>query len=634
MLKHALFLAVLGRVVSVSAGDGPIGQIWAHADPSDARYLMVCGNQNDPSVSYLWSGYVYLSADGGRTWSRTLRDNSGHWVSEESCTYGSSGHAYYAAGVSNLTHVVNDFDFGHLHVYASDDHGLTWKTPWVRSKGWVDWTYLQTIPAANGPEKIVIFANSANNGPGHHWVQAKPVALESTDGARSFSDVMTSSQLPGHRLAGIFAGGSTVLPDGTALFSASAGLVKLRSSALDSEQAMVFAFSPSTRALSPRSSVRTSPLSAGFAIPLTQDASDGAFHGRLYSVGIENGRLNTPGSIWLGTSNDRGYHWSSRTILRGSTSASPISVHIAVNNAGILGILWADTNADLFFASSADGGKTFGITSTVATFPVTNDLLSSSTEAVAWDEDWLSETLNVHVYGRQVAAAADADFSHLGLSVRMNTGQWIGDVQIVADARDIFHVFWAQPNAQNDHRLLTRSIEVSAPPIATTTTSSLQLPRTLHVLPVNLSAALKLPTPAVTHWSTQRLAIPGWHDISSSISLDLKKPQYDASSHMIEVNVTLINTSRHVIRGQLAFIGFDMHSDFGVSHAVNAHSWVKGWPSWDLTDLLPAHGLQPGGQSKPLHLEFQISNFRSLPAMPLLHLAGNIVAMHVGVYHR
>src|SRR5258708_959848 len=89
----------VGSVVHVSGKDGPIFQMWAFADPHDARYLMACGSQNDPSASDLLSGYVYVSADGGLTWSRTLRDNSSNWVSEESCAYGSLERVYYAAGV-------------------------------------------------------------------------------------------------------------------------------------------------------------------------------------------------------------------------------------------------------------------------------------------------------------------------------------------------------------------------------------------------------------------------------------------------------------------------------------------------------------------------------------------------------
>jgi len=215
----------------------------------------------------------------------------------------------------------------------------------------------------------------------------------------------------------------------------------------------------------------------------------------------------------------------------------------------------------------------------------------------------------------------------------MSQGQFMGDSQVIADAHGIFHVFWGQPDAENDHRLLTRTVQV---PISdgATTTPSVKLPSQTHnELSAGVSART-FHTHPVPHRTSQWFAIPGQRDISPSIALDFERPHYDASSHTIAVNVILINNSHRIIQGPISFVGFDMHSNFGTPRPVNARGWVHGRPYWDATSLLPADGLHPNGRSAPLHLEFRIAHFKLLPLIPLVPHEGDIVAMHVGVYQR
>jgi len=89
--------AVLGPIVRVSAPGENIRQVWAYADPTDGQHLIACGFFSSPQQNATY-GYVYSSADAGATWRRTLLDDSTKWVTEESCTYGENGGAYFADG--------------------------------------------------------------------------------------------------------------------------------------------------------------------------------------------------------------------------------------------------------------------------------------------------------------------------------------------------------------------------------------------------------------------------------------------------------------------------------------------------------------------------------------------------------
>src|SRR5712671_6401680 len=82
----------LGPIVRASAPGENISQVWAYADLMDGQHLIICGSFSYPQLNVLY-GYVYSSPDEGASWRRALVDDSTHWVSEESCTYGENGQA-------------------------------------------------------------------------------------------------------------------------------------------------------------------------------------------------------------------------------------------------------------------------------------------------------------------------------------------------------------------------------------------------------------------------------------------------------------------------------------------------------------------------------------------------------------
>lgn len=96
------------------------------------------------------------------------------------------------------------------------------------------------------------------------------------------------------------------------------------------------------------------------------DRSNGATRGRLYAVwsDLRAGRYQ----VAVSASADTGRTWSAASIVNDDTTrANHSNPGIAVNSAGIVGVVWNDRRSDPaddcfkpFFAASADGGRTFG----------------------------------------------------------------------------------------------------------------------------------------------------------------------------------------------------------------------------------------------------------------------------------
>src|SRR5260370_31786051 len=93
---------VLGPIVRANAPGEDVQEVWAYADPADGRHLIACGRLSHPQLNAFY-GYVYSSSDAGATWQRTALDDSTSFVSEESCTYGETGVAYFVAGESDTS---------------------------------------------------------------------------------------------------------------------------------------------------------------------------------------------------------------------------------------------------------------------------------------------------------------------------------------------------------------------------------------------------------------------------------------------------------------------------------------------------------------------------------------------------
>jgi hypothetical protein len=118
--------------------------IVIEADPNDWHHLLACGDKWSPQANSL-SGFLYASFDGGRSWQLKVADSSSGWVSEESCTFGPDGRAYFIADASRLIDGLTRHDLGQTHVYSSKDDGCTWSPPVV----WDKWTDHDAVAVDN-----------------------------------------------------------------------------------------------------------------------------------------------------------------------------------------------------------------------------------------------------------------------------------------------------------------------------------------------------------------------------------------------------------------------------------------------------------------------------------------------------
>jgi hypothetical protein len=613
----------LGTIVRASAPGGDNDSIfWAHADPTDGQHLIICGMFSYPQLNASY-GYVYSSPDAGATWRRTLLDVATKWVSEESCTYGENGRAYFADGESDTSTGVPRHKWGHLQLFASDDHGMTWKR--AGRRGFVDWTFLAAIPAAREhPSSLLIFGNWAADEPGHQ-VEKRPVVMQASDEARSISRPLTTPT----SYFGTYAGGSVVLPDRTALF-----ISGLRDTDKDNgyfpgadahDQLRIFSFSPSHQELQSRATLRIVQQGHTFSLQpaLVQDTGTGQFRGRLYAAWTEFD-MHGAAELRLGTSDDNGYQWSSRVIFSADDSHAtacpndqlfPPGVRIAVNREGVLGVLWVQNAQEVLFTSSADGGRTFRSGEVIARHDTGKQPVGS---AIPYNEWLLAGEFAVYREGKPYEPFIDT--SHLGLSMRMSKRAGIGDFALTADAKNTFHALWAELGTDENHALLTRTIDVApgAPGINAVLTNT----------PATQSCAEGVePLRRTSPSPPPPVDIPGQQDVTGSFNLRIEHIHYTVESHLVTAKVVLMNKGDSVLRGPLSFFGVGVHSDYGVPTALNAAGTKQGQPFWDVYSALPTAGLAPKASCKPIELRFKLEHFQTVPV-------GDAVAMWVRVYER
>jgi hypothetical protein len=609
-----LFGFVLGPIIHISSpqSGNPL-QAWAHADPVDAGSLIVCGDVRDPAND-LFAGYVYRSSDSGATWRRSLLDTKTKWVSEESCNYGPRGTAYFIDGASNYYNGEPHHETGHMQFYVSHDGGSTWSHTWTRKDGWLDWTSI----GVTGHD-IVVFANEGTDRLGH-WAKRQPVAVMSTNGGRSFGGIM-APQAHGFKYIATWTGENVTLPDGTVLFATSSSHVpphaKVQAWALGTVAVEIFAYDPHLRQVTSRAVLRTRDRVPIFTAAIAQDRSGGRFNDRLYAAWVESTIHGS--ALWLAASDDDGYRWRSRIALSGAGWAYPAScsgdepvdeVELATAPNGRLGVAWVQNNTTVRFSSSNDGGATFSPPRTLAQVDA-SQLVPD--EAINWNDYWLYTAL-AQSAGKPDPQIAWLNTPGLGVVAYPST---VTDLSLVADETGEFHAFWVA------HGLMTRSVGVSGLGSPATTISQNAASACSQI---NADDAAHPAMPV----TLPKISIPGATDVSSSIAMDARGFGYDPATHVVTIDGVVINKGKTTLRGsRFILVGVNPHSDVGDARITNSQASIDGQPSWDITNLIPASGLAPGAQSKPLHVTAIIANFRQLPTN---YLSGDALAMAVRVY--
>jgi hypothetical protein len=270
------------------------------------------------------------------------------------------------------------------------------------------------------------------------------------------------------------------------------------------------------------------------------------------------------------------------------------------------------------FASSNDGGRSFSPGTLVARHDASP---LNATDAVIFNEYMLGEAVAMNA-GK--SEEPYADLSHLGLSVRMNRSEGIGDFALVADANDVFHAIWSEANADGTHGMFTRTIRV--PQDVRGKNSKLMEARKSQCAQ---NVTVQPPLPG----GPTRLVVTGQRDVTKSLFLRLDNVHYDAHSQVVSVDLTLINKGKTVVGKSLSIFGVGVHSDYGIPVARNATGAMQGQPFWDASPVIPVSGLKPMASSKPLRVRFKLTNFHELPGSYAAY-GGDGVAMLIRVYQK
>jgi len=624
----------LGSAHRVNAQDGVRHEIvWARADRTDPRYMMACGMYEDPRANTV-GGYLFISSDGGITWRQSVRDAATDWVSEESCTYGVGGNAYFTTGESNTDDGTLRHEYGRFQLFVSRDHGMSWRK--TVSRGFVDWTYATVLmPTAEKAERLVVFGNETVSSPGH-WNPAAPVAFESTDGGVSLQGPVSVPRPRRFDYVGEYAFGTAVLPDGSVLFSAASRLqphpqstAKSRGSLwTQTANAELFKYSPRLQTLRSFAILRRGD--GIWSVVLARADGKGMFGGPLFAGWIES--KGSRARAMLAISRDNGRTWSLRQILRGSAfrAVMPCSaeqliqgLRVAVDNAGALGVSWVQYGQGMYFAVSHDGGRTFSRSTEVARYPHTWSPTDYARYLQAVPIDEYSGAL-AGFEKKDSAIAKLQDVSGIGIAVRVDLLNYADASDLVADAAGRFHAFWSQPGGAGQ-ALWTRTISVGLGK----SQGKAEIGQPAVVPSTECTGAPKLVFPRANPGRDPSLA-HGWRDASRQIGLRLSNLDYNAATQDVALDVRFINLGKRPLRGDVMMTADDIHSDLGRPEPLDAQQTFPGGATWDVSRAFAPTGVLQGRRSQPFGLQFHIADFR--PAQPQAIL--DAVAMGIKVYRK
>jgi hypothetical protein len=266
------------------------------------------------------------------------------------------------------------------------------------------------------------------------------------------------------------------------------------------------------------------------------DWSHGRFRGRAYFVwtGYKNGRCQTQVSY----SGDRGRTWSHPVVVSdakkfsGGPGPDDANATIAVNSAGIIGVMWYDRRRfsddvgwQPRFAFSTDGGMTFS-----HSIPITEN------------------TMNVNRRRLTVAAYnISPDVIEIGWS-KIAAGETAG---LAADANGVFHPLWID-NSSGVDQLYTTAIHVDRgtgsnsdvlPGPAVPGARAAAASEVQSLVPVNASGA---PNGVCSSTSLERLSV-----IHSGVRIDVGNAIIDRLRHEVSFDAYVVAMGRAALHEPL-----------------------------------------------------------------------------------
>jgi len=574
--------------VSVAQAKYPMGEVLVTADPTDPKHLLGCGIVYAEAGIRRWTA-VYLSTDGGKTWSTTLETKQWEDSADPACSIGPNGVAHHVAiAWQNPKPYV-------LAVYRSTDGGRTWREeqPIPMKFQGIDRESL-VADATGGPYTGRVYitgessirtmddSRSAANGMGV-WV--------SRDGGKAFGGPLKLLS-PGTRYT-LGVGNSVVLSDGTlvTLFGElkNSDGNKTEEAKPGEPNALLEVLTSKDGGESLTKAVKVDdyymlwpPTAAGVSPTLAADPGSAAFKDRLYATwaDIRSGRSE----ILLSYSADKGKTWSppvriddDRPYAEGAKGPNDFMPTVAVNTAGVVGVTWYDRrdNPDnlgwyVRFRASLDGGETWLPSVRVSAAPNTYD-----------KQEYLFTYAQTRGGGSGGYDGHEApEPGPLRVSVGLQPRQFdAGDYAgLAADAGGRFHAFWI------DNRT---------------------------GLPQIWAAPITVQGVAAPHGGG---ALAALEDVSSKTTLELSHSSFDRVRNTVSLTARLKNASQDTLTGpfKARVVGLTSELAYGVAVANSANGVQGPGAVWDFSDAVRGGVLRPGEESAPKRLLFRLSDLRPL----------------------
>jgi hypothetical protein len=525
-LQHLSQLRAQGSDISVSAGTyvsgdspkTPFYEPFLAIDPRDARNLLITSSVG---VEGSFLSYLYASRDGGNTWQRVkpVPNNPVAEGGDAVVYFDASGTAFWGSYTQN----------GFL-VSHSTDGGSAWTAP-------------VNVPGGEIYDRPYLAFDSTDGKFSGRMYVGGTISVADVSGKTHLAIDIAYSTDGG----GTFSSGRVVTDDW-----ARRGDVGIADLLVTPEGKLVVPFavvpqehlpnSPRTSQLwtmvSEDGGVTFLPAQMGplkteaegkrmlkslVADRAVIDLSSGPYRGRIYLLWDDfDGRKY---AVKVAHSSDLGKTWSRPIVVNDNTNGNdPANPAIAVNKAGLVGIVWNDRRDDpknscfrLYFTTSVDGGETF----------LPNVRVSDQTTCPEDPGNW----------------AANA-------GSRIIEGQWTVDIVTVADR-------W--PNGGDTQGLVAGADGI------------------FHSAWINgESGVMQLWSKEITVDNRVAERLPRRKNLDGDLTLRVSEPNIDFATHTVSVKVRLENPSPVTVAGPFTVVLNEVGGSFKDLHSINSDNGVPG----------------------------------------------------------
>jgi hypothetical protein len=572
-------------------------EVLIDADPENANRLIACSIYQPDHGLFSERDVVYVSLDGGKTWSEPMdvdsiatggtKPKTNHYV-DPTCVFGINGTMHFGSMP--------------VQAYWSSDNGKTWNRSEMQVPGSTDRDFL-IVDQSGGKYNGRVYMHAQMSGPvlDKGYMDMAITLWRSLDGGKTFERPIQAFPNPNQESGvGFHPGNSVVLSDGTWAAVVNhlqtlpwigspndkAAHIKVITSTdggetLNKAVTVADAYRPTTGAAS------TLPMMAA-------DTRSALFKDRMYVTWDD--RVNGRFQIMLSYSDDRGKTWATPRIVNDDQRYRDEEgmrrdvgrIAVAVNKAGVVGVVWEDRrdntknefDYDLRFTASLDGGDTF----------LPSVKVSEKPKLHGPGERWITSAQSPN-WGAKNTFDVE----------KQSTG--FHTIGLTADANGVFHPVWTS-NPTGVNQVYTATMTVEGSPVKFGNTS-----------------------------------LASSNDLTSQVKIEVVGSFYDPVTRRVTVRTRLRNDGKDTITGPVKVRGIIMTSEAttsGTAAAFGAENGVSGpGATWDFTNQISGGALVPGATTAERTLVFELGELRAMggktfaysyPAPRyLIHFEGQVV---------